>query len=74
MTIVYDTMWKGTRRMAEAIAKGIKSVDDNITVKLFNSSRVDKNDILVEVFKSKGILVGSPTINRGILYSVTGIL
>ena len=74
VTIVYDTMWKGTRRMAEAIAKGIKSVDDNITVKLFNSSRVDKNDILVEVFKSKGILVGSPTINRGILYSVTGIL
>lgn len=74
VTIVYDTMWKGTRRMAEAIAEGIKSVDDNITVKLFNSSRVDKNDILVEVFKSKGILVGSPTINRGILYSVTGIL
>lgn len=60
--------------MAEAIAEGIKSVDDNIVVKLYNSSRIDKNDILVEVFKSKAILVGSPTINRGILYSVAGIL
>lgn len=74
VTIVYDTMWQGTRRMAEAIAEGIKSVDDNIVVKLYNSSRIDKNDILVEVFKSKAILVGSPTINRGILYSVAGIL
>lgn len=74
VTIVYDTMWQGTRRMAEAIAEGIKSVDDNVVVKLYNTSRFDKNDIIVEVFKSKAILVGSPAINRGILYSVAGML
>jgi len=41
---------------------------------LFNLAKTDKNDVITEVFKSKAILVGSPTINRGILVSVAGIL
>ena len=41
---------------------------------LFNLSKSDKNDVITEVFKSKAILMGSPTFNRGILISVAGIL
>jgi len=74
ITIIYDTMWNSTRRMAEAIAEGIGLADGEVAVKLFNSAREDKNDIITEVFKSKAILVGSSTINRGILNSVAGIL
>ena len=74
ITLVYDTMWDGTRKMAEAIAKGIELADPDVKVKLFNTAKTDKNDILTEVFKSKTILVGSPTINNGILYSIAGIL
>lgn len=74
ITIVYDTMWNGTRRMAEAITQGIKEEDKEVTVKLFNTAHRDKNDILTELFKSKAILVGSPTFNRGILSSVAEIL
>jgi flavorubredoxin len=74
ITIVYDTMWNGTRKMAEAIAKGIKSGDDKAVVKLFNISRSDKNDVVTEVFKSKALLVGSPTFNRGILSAVAGFM
>lgn len=74
ITIVYDTMWNGTRFMAEAIAQGIKSADDRAVCKLFNISRSDKNDVATEVFKSKVLLVGSPTINRGILSAVAGFL
>lgn len=74
ITLIYDTMWNSTRRMAEAIAEGIKSVDADVTIKLFNSAKRDKNDIMTEVFKSKMILVGSSTINNGILTSVAGIL
>src|SRR5690606_34976268 len=73
-TLIYDTMWNGTRRMAEAIAEGIKSVDKDVTIKLFNSAKRDKNDIITEVFKSKMILVGSSTINNGILSSVAALL
>ena len=74
VTIIYDTMWDGTRRMAEAIAEGMKAVDDSIVIKLYNASKYDKNDIITEVFKSKAVLVGSPTINRGISFSIAGIL
>jgi len=74
VTVIYDTMWNGTRIMAESIAHGIRLQDDKINVKLFNASITDKNDIITEVFKSKAILIGSPTINKSILYSIAGIL
>ncbi|GAB6172803.1 anaerobic nitric oxide reductase flavorubredoxin [Paradesulfitobacterium aromaticivorans] len=74
ITIVYDTMWNGTRRMAEAIAEGIKQADSQVEVKLFNSARADKNDILTEVFRSKAVLVGSPTVNKGVLSSIGSFL
>jgi len=74
ITVAYDTMWDGTRQMAEAIAKGITEADQAVAVKLFNVARSDKNDVITEIFKSKAILVGSPTINRGVLSAVAGIL
>ncbi len=43
-------------------------------IKLYNVSKSDKNDVMTEIFKSKAIVVGSPTINRGILTSIAGIL
>ena len=64
ITLIYDTMWNGTRRMAEAIASGIRAADPEVTVKLCNIGRSDKNDVITEVFKSKAVLVGSPTINK----------
>lgn len=74
ITIAYDSMWDGTRRMAEAIAKGITQEDQTVNVKLFNIARSDKNDLITEIFKSKAVLMGSPTINKGILSAVAAIL
>jgi anaerobic nitric oxide reductase flavorubredoxin len=74
ITIVYDTMWNGTKKMAEAIAEGISAADSSVAVKLFNVGRSDKNDVLTEIFKSKAFLVGSSTINRGILSGAASIL
>jgi anaerobic nitric oxide reductase flavorubredoxin len=74
VAIVYDTMWNGTRRMAEAIADGIRTEDDKTVVKIFNIARSDKNDVVAEVFKSKALLLGSPTVNKGILSAVAGFL
>ena len=74
ITILYDTMWNGTRIMAENIAKGIAAADPAVNVKLCNIAKKDKNDIITEIFKSKGIVAGSPTINKGILTAVAGIL
>ncbi|NOQ26571.1 MAG: anaerobic nitric oxide reductase flavorubredoxin [Bacteroidales bacterium] len=74
ITVIYDTMYNGTRLLAENIVKGINSVDNNVNVKLFNSATNDKNEIITEIFKSKAILVGSPTVNNGIMYSIAGLL
>ena len=74
ITIIYDTMWNDTRKMAEAIAKGIQNKDKEVTIKLMNTAKDDKTDVLTEVFKSKMILVGSPTVNNGYLHSIAGIL
>ncbi len=74
ITIVYDSMWGATRLMAEAIAAGITEQDGRVTVKLFNAAKEDKNDIITEIFRSKMILIGSSTINRGYLYSIGGLL
>ncbi len=74
ITILYDTMWEATRVMAEEVAAGIREADDDVTVKLFNLSKTDKNDAVTEVFRSKAILLGSSTINNGILVHVAALL
>lgn len=74
ITILYDTMWNGTRTMAESIAEGIQREDGEVTVKLFNIPGSDRNDVITEVFKSRAILVGSPTIGGGITSGTAGIL
>jgi flavorubredoxin len=74
ITIVYDSMWNATRRMAESIAEGITSVNRDVTIKIINSAKSDKNDIVVESFKSRIVLMGSSTINNGILSSTASIL
>lgn len=74
ITIIYDTMWNGTRHIAEKITEGIKKKDNKINIKLHNSAKSDKNDIITDVFKSKLILIGSPTINRGVLHSIAALL
>jgi len=74
ITIIYDTMWNGTRMVAERIAQGIKAADDEVNVKLFNLAKSDKNDVISEIFKSKALVAGSPTVNNGILTAVAAVL
>jgi len=70
--IIYDTMWKGTEKMAQAMAKGLEK--EGVKYKLFNIAISDRNDVLTEIFKTKGILIGSPTMNNGLLPTIMPIL
>jgi anaerobic nitric oxide reductase flavorubredoxin len=74
ITVIYDTMWNGTRALADKIAEGIRSAAPDVTVKVFNISKTDENDVITEVFKSKTVVVGSPTMSRSILHSVAGFI
>ncbi|KNZ40914.1 anaerobic nitric oxide reductase flavorubredoxin [Acetobacterium bakii] len=74
ITIIYDTMWNGTKKLAEKIAEGISLADPDVEVKLFNLPKSDENDLITEVFKSKMVLIGSPTIGGSILHSIAGFV
>jgi flavorubredoxin len=70
--ILYDTMWEGTRRMAEAIGRGLAV--NGVPYKMFHMAVSDRNDVITEVFKAKAIIVGSPTFNQGVLPTLSPIL
>ncbi|HUW68203.1 MAG TPA: anaerobic nitric oxide reductase flavorubredoxin [Candidatus Nanoarchaeia archaeon] len=72
IVIAYDTMWNGTKSMAEAIASGLK--ESGVPCKLFNIAKSDMNDVITEIFRSKGVIVGSPTINRRVLSAVGALI
>lgn len=74
ITIIYDTMWNGTRALADAIARGISDQDPEVTVKIFNLSKNDKNDLMTEVFRSKMLVLGSPTAGNDMLSSIAGFI
>lgn len=70
--ILYDTMWEATRRMAEAIGEGLAAA--GVPHALYHMAVSDRNEVLAEVFRAKAIIVGSPTLNRGLLPTITPIL
>ena len=74
ITIIYDTMWNGTKILAEKIAEGIASVDTDVVVKVINIAKSDDNDVITEVFKSKMVIMGSPTVGNSVLHSLAGFI
>jgi len=72
VVILYDTMWGATHKMALAVARGLER--QGVHVKLFNAGRSDHNDLVTEVFRARGVIVGSSTINRGVLSATATML
>lgn len=74
VTVFYDTMWEATRHLAEAIAQGIAEASPGTTVVVHNTSKTDMNDVVTDIFRSKAVVAGSPTVNKGILSSMASLL
>ena len=74
ITVAYDTMWEGTAKLAHALAKELHRQSPDTVVKVFNIAKADKNEVMMEVFKSRAIAVGSPTVSNSFLSSVAGWL
>lgn len=70
--ILYDTMWHATEKMAKAIGDGL--AEEGVEHKLFYMGLSDRNDVITEIFKSKAVIIGSPTLNKGLLPTITPIL
>jgi len=74
VTVAYDSMWDGTRRLAEAIAQGISEASPSTTVVVHNVAKGDQNDVITDIFRSKALVLGSPTVNKGLLRAVAGLI
>ncbi len=72
VAIIYDTMWHATEKMAQAISEGLEK--EGVKFKMFNMAVSDRNDVLTEIFKAKGVLIGSPALNNGLLPTIKPIL
>ncbi len=70
--VVYDTMWHSTEMMAKAIADGIEST--GTSMQLLDLSVNHRSDVMTEVLDAKGVCMGCPTLNNGLLPRMAGFL
>jgi flavorubredoxin len=70
--IIYDSMWGSTEKIAYALCEGIS--ESGIPVNMRNLKNTYISDIITDVQDSKLILLGSPTLNNGIMPSMGGFL
>lgn len=70
--IIYDSMWGSTEKIAYSLQEGLTESGIHVTMRNLNSSNI--SDIITEVQDSKLILLGSPTLNNGMMPSMGGFL
>lgn len=70
--IVYDSMWKSTQKMADAIASGLE--DSGVSVRKMWLKANHHSAVMTEVWDAAAVLVGSPTHNNGIMPNVAALL
>ncbi|MDI1472036.1 FprA family A-type flavoprotein [Thermodesulfovibrio sp. 1176] len=70
--IIYDTMWHSTEQMVFPIARGIEN--EGVPVKIIKLRATPKSVAVKEVWKSRGVIVGCPTLNNGVFPSVAEFL
>jgi flavorubredoxin len=72
VVIIYDTMWHSTELMTLPIMQGIK--DKGVDVKIIKLRATPKSIAVKEFWKGRGCLLGSPTLNNGMLPTVAEFL
>jgi len=70
--IVYDTMWDSTTRIALALQAGLEEAGVPVTMRFLQTNHM--SEIMTDLLTSRAVLVGSPTLNNGMLPSVSGFL
>ncbi len=72
VVVIFDSMWESTTKMANYITMGIESEDVN--VRLMNTRKWHRSDILTEIIEAGAIAVGSPTLNNNIFPVIADVM
>ncbi|OGS40616.1 MAG: MBL fold metallo-hydrolase [Euryarchaeota archaeon RBG_13_31_8] len=70
--IVYDSMWGSTEKLAYKLMEGLMEI--GIPVAIRNLKNTNISDIITDVLTSKLICLGSPTLNNGMMPTMSGFL
>ena len=70
--IAYNTMYGSTKKLAEYIGFGLE--DAGVDYRIYNASSTDMNDLLTQIYQSKGVIFGASTINNGPLVSLYPVI
>lgn len=70
--VIFDTMWQSTEKMANALYHGL--LKNGAGVKVMNLKHSHRSDVMTEVLDSKAVIIGSPTLNNGMMPTVADIL
>jgi len=70
--VIYDTMWHSTEMMAKTIVEGL--VEQGVRVELFDLSSTHRSDIITEVLDAGALIIGSSTLNNGMLPHMADLL
>ncbi len=72
VSIIYDTMWHSTEQMTLPIMQGIK--DEGVECKVIKLRATPMSVAIKEFWKSRGALIGTPTLNNIMYPSVAHFL
>ncbi|HTZ16989.1 MAG TPA: FprA family A-type flavoprotein [Dissulfurispiraceae bacterium] len=72
VSIIYDTMWHSTEQMTFPLMQGIK--DEGVDCKVIKLRATPQSVAIKEFWKSRGLLIGTPTLNNIMFPSVANFL
>lgn len=70
--IAYDTMWGSTQKIALALQEGLEAAGVPVTMKFLQTSHI--SEVTPDVLTARAVLIGTPTLNNGMLPSVSSLL
>ena len=73
VTIIYGSMYGNTEQMAETIASSL-AAEGVKNIVMHNVSKTPNSFILRDIFKYRGVLIGSPTYSGGLFPAIESIL
>lgn len=70
--VIYDSMWNSTEKMAHSIGAGLR--DEGISTNMINLKVHHRSDVMTQVLNARAIILGSSTLNNGLLPRMAGFL
>jgi flavorubredoxin len=72
VVIVYDTMWESTDKLARRLTEFIAA--EGVEVKLYHVRKNDGSQLVRDILDAKILLIGSPTLNGDMFWTLGGFL